>query len=333
MKRLKAALIFGGEGREREVSLKSKRNLLPIFAEAGISPLPIHVDRRGIWREGSSRGGRLNITAGGGRGAFITRDGRRIIPDVAFPLLHGDFGEDGRIQGLLDSLHLPYVGCGVAAGALSSDKILTKRVAEALGIPTVPSVQITSAGEGEARLAEEVIGYPMFLKPAGLGSSIGCSLVTSPEELMPAMREAVFPSDRALAEEYLDGARELECAYFGSTRFGEIYTHPGEVRVRGVYTYAKKYGGGAETSVRADVPARISALIREYSEALVRAIGIRQIARIDYFLEGGRLYLNEINTMPGFTKSSLYAAMLNAAGISTCELISSLVSDAYDRRF
>ena len=334
MRKLRVALIYGGTGHEHEVSRMGAKNLLPLFDRRRLTVYPIFIDRKGIWHSGGERGERVapRLT---GRGGVLSSDSGDIAVDVAFPLLHGDFGEDGRIQGALDTVHIPYVGCGVRAGAVCADKLLTKRIAESLGIPSVASVLVTSDCNNVRVVCEEKIGYPMFIKPCGLGSSVGCSLVSSSCELDEAIRQAADCDGRILVEEYLDGAREIECAYSGTRRFGEVYAHPGEVISRGVYTYREKYSSSSHATAvaRADIAPSVAELATEYSMRLTREIGISQIARIDFFLKDGELIFNEINTMPGFTKSSLYSAMLKAHGIDTSELLTSLIEDAYDRRF
>lgn len=333
MKKLRVALIYGGRGCEHDVSVMGAKNLLPRLDRKKLTVYPVYIDKKGIWHLGGERGGRIHPCCGSRSGAFIS-DGGKITVDVAFPLLHGDFGEDGRVQGALDCAGIPYVGCGVRAGAVTADKILTKMVAASLGIPTARSVYLTRADLSSAvSICEEHIGYPMFIKPSGLGSSVGCTLVSSPDMLEGAISAA--SSDRILIEEYLDGARELECAYSNTSRFGEIFAPPGEIVSRGVYTYREKYGSHsrAKTVARAVLPQDVAKRAEEYSRALVRATGISQIARIDYFLHDGELILNEINTMPGFTEASLYSAMMRDCGIEPNELLTALLEDAYDRRF
>lgn len=333
MKKLRVALIYGGRGCEHDVSVMGAKNLLPMLDRKRLTVYPIYIDKKGVWHLGGERGGRIHPCCGARSGAFISDDGR-IAVDVALPLLHGDFGEDGRVQGALDCAGIPYVGCGVRSGAVSADKILTKMVADSLGIPTARSVYLTRADIPMARsICEEHVGYPMFIKPSGLGSSVGCTLVSSPDMLDEAISAA--SGERILIEEYLEGARELECAYSSTSRFGEIFAPPGEVISRGVYTYREKYGSHtqAKTVTRAMLPSGVQESAEEYSRALVRAIGISQIARIDYFLHDGELILNEINTMPGFTQASLYSAMMSECGIEPRELLTALLEDAYDRRF
>ena len=335
MRKLRVALIWGGMGQEHDVSRMGAANLLSAIDKKRFNVHSVYIDKKGFWHLSGERGGRVRPERANGRG-ILCGDGWQIAPDVAIPLLHGDFGEDGRVQGMLDCIGIPYVGCGVLAGALSSDKILTKMVAESLGIPTARSVNLSNLGVSEARrAAEEAIGYPMFIKPSGLGSSVGCSAVLFPEDFDKAYEGAARHGKRVLAEEYIEGAREIECAYLKTSRFGEIFAPPGEVAARGVYTYRAKYSSSSTAKVfpRASVSAEVRECAEKYSRLLIDAVGISQLARIDYFLKDGRLILNEINTMPGFTSGSLYAAMLAEYGIELSELLTALTEDAYDRRF
>ena len=335
MRRLRVALIWGGMGREHDVSRMGAMNLLSVLDKKKFNVHSVYIDKKGYWHLFGGRGEPI-YPARGDRGGVLSGDGGRVAIDVALPLLHGDFGEDGRVQGALECAGIPYVGCGVLAGAVASDKILTKMIAESLGIPTARSVSLTSQDTADARRkCEEYIGYPMFIKPSGLGSSVGCSRVLFPEDFDAAYKAAAECGERVLAEEYIEGAREIECAYSNTSRFGEIYAPPGEVVPRGVYTYRAKYSASTTARVlpRAELTAKVSECAEKYSRLLVRAIGISQLGRIDYFLKDDRLILNEINTMPGFTQGSLYAAMLAECGIELSELLTSLIEDAHDRRF
>lgn len=330
MKKKNVALIFGGAGREHDVSALGAKNLLTLIDRSRFNPYPVSIDRRGVWHTATDKT-EVYPAPTRGRGVLRSRTGDVRI-DVAFPLLHGDFGEDGRVQGALECAGIPYVGCGVLAGAAAADKILTKQLAASLGIPTVRGIYFTlpTAAPIARVIAEEEVGYPMFIKPSGLGSSVGCSLVRCPDEFDAAFRLAAELDERILVEEYLEGVREIECAYLNSPTRGEIFAPPGEVFARGVYTYREKYGraSSARTAARANLPPTAARKIETASRELVRALGIRQLARIDFFLVGGEVYLNEINTMPGFTRSSLYAAMMESVGISGTELVTQLILGA-----
>ena len=331
MKKRNVLILYGGAGREHDVSVQGAKFLLSVIDRARYNPIPILITRSGLWRTPWRKYTAVHPMRRAGRG-ILSMHGGEIPVDVAFPLLHGDYGEDGRIQGALDTLGIPYVGCTPRAGAVSADKILTKAVAESLGIPTVSSIySIGESAEVAKFRAESFIGYPMFIKPADLGSSCGCERSLTPEEFLPAYRSSRRVSERILIEEYLEGAREIECAYLGTRTRGELFTHPGEVIVGDVYTYEKKYSKASDAKIltRAPLDEDTVTRVKNYSRRLVSMLGIRHLARIDFFLYGGEVIFNEINTMPGFTASSLYPRMLEAAGIPPRELISELIEAAW----
>ena len=330
MKKKNILILYGGEGREHDVSALGAKFLLSVIDREKHNPIPILITRSGLWRTPWRKYTAVHPGRIGRRGVLFVKDGSIPI-DCAFPLLHGDFGEDGRIQGALDTLGIPYVGCAPRAGAVCSDKILTKAIAESLGIPTTRSIYSISESPEVAKFrAESFIGYPMFIKPADLGSSVGCERALLPEDFSRAFSSASRESSRILIEEYLEGAREIECGYLGTRTRGEILTHPGEVVVGDVYTYEKKYSKNSDARIltRAPLDDITAARVKDYARRLVGAIGIRHLARIDFFLHEGEIIFNEINTMPGFTRASLYPKMLECEGIPPRELVTELIEEA-----
>ena len=320
------ALFFGGRGYEHSVSVSGAKNLLSL----------IDRERYGVYTVFIEKSGKMRLTTPDlevgeavfpildeGRCALLTESGERLQIDCAFPLLHGDFGEDGTVQGLLASCSLPFVGSDTRASAICLDKAATKALAEALGIPTVPW-RLLTGGEDYTDLEP-----PLFIKPTGLGSSVGASPAHSREELIAAIRSAaLLGGGRVLAERLISPIRELECAYF-SAQGEEIVSYPGEILSGGFYSYERKYSTeAAGTSARADVSRELAERMREHTRRLCRAIGVRHLARVDFFFSGDVLYLNEINTMPGMTASSLYPRLLVGAGISPAEAINRMISDA-----
>ena len=320
-RRLRVALIYGGRGRESEVSVRGKNHILPLFDENKYSVLPIFIDKDGRWLID-------------GREAFPYRRGF-CLPEIneiyevdcAIPLLHGDFGEDGRVQGALDCVDIPYIGCDTLAGAICRDKVFVKTIAEKLSIPTL-SFRLVLRSEGidyAVRNLEENISYPMFVKPARLGSSVGVSAAETRRQLVSALTVAFTMAERVVVEPCLIHKRELECGYF-STKCKEIFTNPGEILYNGTYGYEEKYlSGDVSLSIRADLSDRVRECAREYSRRLVRTLGIRHLCRVDFFLSGDRLYFNEVNTMPGFTDGSLYAKMIEAEGIPQSRIFPMLI--------
>ena len=304
------ALIYGGEGYEHSVSMLGFQHLFPIL-EKNYRLLPIFIDTCGeFWLENK----RVFPTYGG----FADSDGEVYRVDCAFPLLHGDMGEDGVVQSALTLAKIPFIGCTPTVGALCRDKFTVKAVATSLGIPTLPARLISRDDE---------IALPCFIKPSGLGSSIGAGAARNMGELKTALENAFRYTDRVIIEPLLESKRELECGYF-SVKGKEIFTNAGEILSNdGFYDYDSKYGGGTKTATVADVSPEINRKIKEYSARLVSALGVRHISRIDFFLSGEDIYFNEINTMPGFTAESLYPRMLAEYGIDIPKMVEMLIGD------
>ena len=340
----RVALIFGGRGFERQVSVEGAKFLFPKIDGSLYEKILVFITPRGDWRTPISKNcspeelalGKCDTVALapaciGGVGGLMSL-GAFLPISAAIPLLHGDFGEDGSIQGALESARIPYVGCGVRASAVCIDKAFTKIVAEHLGIKTVPWIlAINESKESAKARAEESIGYPMFIKPSGLGSSIGASSVEDESEFEECYEKAARCEHRILIERRIDVKKELECAYF-SQGSKEIFTKPGEITLGGgFYDYETKYfsGGTARTSVGGSLDAETEEKLISYARAIAELVGLRALSRIDFFLDSeGELYFNEINTFPGFTKSSLYPAMLGEIGISAENLVTALIEDA-----
>lgn len=346
------ALIFGGRGQEHQISCLSACRIFRYIKSGFKSPVCIYISRDGGWYFFPS-GEMLIATAESidisgltptypvlirGKSGFIL-DGGVLKVDCCIPALHGDFGEDGVVQGALECAKIPYVGQSVLQGALCADKEYTKLVAISAGIPTAPytvyrsSVYDKKTADKLLAEAKAAFGYPMFIKPAGLGSSIGARAVRSDTEFHEALRSAVeICRGKVLIEALVPTELELECAYLGGSH-GTV-TAPGSVCASGdFYDFKRKYiDKSAKTRVTADIPESIGALAREYSERLITLLSLRDIARIDFFLSNGKLIFNEINTFPGFTEDSLYEKMLCEAGICGEALIRELVSLALERK-
>lgn len=340
-KRKTVALIYGGEGKEHDVSLLGADfviSKLLSLKKKGIDTVLIRIEKDGQWYictdEGNTPTFPIKIN---GKSGFVK--GSEILSvDCAFPLLHGDFGEDGKIQGALECAKISYVGCGVLSGALCSDKAITKIIAERLGIPTVPWVCIKSAdfsvsSEAQRVYAESKIGYPMFIKPAELGSSVGASAVFNAGDFSTAVALALKSgSKRILIEKYIGKRRELECACL-ITEDRRIISHPAEILSGEFYSYSEKYSKASEAklTVEPKLDREVTELIRSYTELLVSTLCVRDLCRVDFFFSENELYFNEINTMPGFTASSLYPRLIEREGMAAEELISLLIDAAIAR--
>ena len=255
--------------------------------------------------------------------------------DGAILLLHGDFGEDGRVQGALDTAHIRYIGCGVGAGAVASDKILTKACADSLGIKTAGWVAFTgthSPKEAKA-IAEEKLTYPMIIKPSGLGSSIGIHRVYSPAEFISSFAQASSAYDgRVLIEELIDILYEVECAYLSIK--GRVFLSPsGRISGGGFYDFDSKYNKNEPETATIRMPDKeIEEKITDAARRLCDFIGVRQMARIDFLVsKSGEVYFNEINTIPGMTRSSLYPLMCEDMGLGR-EFINLLIDELIDDR-
>ena len=321
------ALIRGGEGKEHNISCLGAEYVKGLIDGTKYRVLPIYIDREGLWRSEDHGGAVAHPTLTEDGGGVRVKD-KFIRIDAALPLLHGDMGEDGAVQGALRCAHIPFVGADTVTGAVACDKGYTKAVAEALGIPTACWIYYVGKDVAECRrLAEEKLGYPMFVKPARLGSSVGAYPVRTPDEFNEAFASAIHLGDgRLLVEELIQNKRELEVAYF-SAGGQRIISHPAEVVCDGFYSYGRKYDSPAVTLTRAELSPKIAAELRRYCELLAKALGLRHLSRIDFFLSGERIIFNEINTMPGFTASSLYPRILGECGIPPSALINLLIGD------
>jgi D-alanine-D-alanine ligase len=341
--RLRLALLFGGRSGEHEVSVVSARSVARSLDPERYEVIPMAIDHRGRWAdpaaaravlEGSGdRADQVRAFTGGGRlDPRLLGDG----VDVVFPVLHGPFGEDGTVQGLLEVLDLPYVGCDVTASALCMDKTLTKRVFQQQGLPTAAWVEVhRRAWERERdRLRRRCLdlGLPLFVKPARLGSSVGVTKVKEPAGLGPAVALALEHGEWVIVERGLD-AREIEVAVLGDEE--PRASVPGEV-VPGheFYDYADKYlDSDCQLLAPAPLEAEQEETVRALALCAFRALGCSGMARADLFLErsSGSLWLNELNTIPGFTSISMYPRLWGLSGLPYPSLLDELVRLALDR--
>jgi D-alanine-D-alanine ligase len=332
-KRIRVAVIAGGRSSEHEISIASARSVLQALDPKRYETTAIGIGRNGRWELVS---GALALEAGAGEDDQSV-DSLPVLADsapaealgtidVALPILHGPFGEDGTVQGLLELADIPYVGAGVAASALCMDKDLFKAVLRDRGIPVARNVTLR---DGDA--PEHPFAYPVFVKPARLGSSVGISKVHDESELEPAVALARRHDDKVLIEELLEGV-EVECGVLGNrdpiaSEVGEIVAHAEW------YDYSAKYDeGGMDLIVPARIPPETAARVREIAVESFIATECEGMARVDLFVTPeNEVVVNEINTIPGFTATSVYAKLFEASGIPYGELLDRLIELALER--
>ena len=331
------AVIFGGRGKEREVSIRGGLSFIKRASALGYNILPIYIAADGRFLLLQS--GISSIDGSGleklkteaypvrlfGKSGFLA-SGEVISVKRALIILHGDSGEDGTVQGALETAGIEYIGADTAASAIALDKYVTKCVARELQIPVL-DFGAYSQSEGTELIKAKIerdIGYPVFIKPRRLGSSIGASAARNEMELAYALKSAFAESPDIIAERCLEKKRELEAAYYSLGGKAGV-SAPAEIELGGrFYSYEEKYSqkSTARLNLRADVPDWVKQKISEYTKRLAKALGIRHYARFDFFLKDGDIYLNEVNTIPGMTDKSMFLGMLEGEGIAFSDLLS-----------
>ncbi|MFL5891803.1 MAG: D-alanine--D-alanine ligase family protein [Solirubrobacterales bacterium] len=313
---MRIAVLSGGRSSEHEISLQSGASVATGLREAGHEVIPVLLERDGRW---THEGDEISLRAGGGM----------LDADVVFPVLHGPFGEDGTVQGLLEILDVPYVGPGVLAAALSIDKLTFKRV---LAFQGIPQVDFCEAGEDAWREQVVAMGIPVWVKPARLGSSVGITKVTSPERPLDEAIEAARAYDPRVIIEAHGGGKEVECSVMGNE--DPVVSPPGEIVANADwYDFEAKYSeGGMDLLVPARIGEDVISRVQELASRVFRAIDGSGLARCDFFVhEDGEVLVNELNTIPGFTATSVFAKLFEADGISYPELCDRLVSYGLER--
>lgn len=314
------ALIFGGESYEHEISIRSLKSILENIEKNKYIIDLIYIDRKGIWyfcKNPDILENKIKI------------ENIEILKkyDIVFPVLHGNSGEDGKIQGLLEILHVPYVGCGVLSSALCMDKDFTKRILASEKIKTVPYIMVTKdtpLKEIQKKVRNK-LGYPCFVKPSASGSSIGTAKVAKKEHLENAIKEALHFDKKVLIEKYIKG-REVEVAVLGTEKI--TVSHIGEIfPAEEYYSYNAKYNCEKSiTKVPVKINKKIEKKIKKNAEKAYQLLDGKDLSRIDFFIsKTGKVYLNEINTMPGFTSISMYPVLMNEIGISFSKLLDLLL--------
>jgi D-alanine-D-alanine ligase len=312
---MRVAVLAGGRSSEHEISLASAASIRSGLERAGHEVLTVELSREGAW---THEGAPVSIEPGSGL----------LGADVAFPALHGPFGEDGTVQGLLEIADVPYVGAGVLASALCMDKALFK---ELMARADVPQVDHAVLRDGDDPAPAERLGTPVFVKPARLGSSVGITKVASAEELRPAL-DAAFGHDPLVVVEAVASGMELECSVIGNG--DPLASQPGEIVVHADwYDYEAKYTpGGMELVVPPRLEPEVIERVRGLAVEVYVLVGCAGMARIDFFVEDGdRVLVNELNTIPGFTETSAFPKLFEASGVPYPELLNRLLGFALER--
>ena len=350
-KKLRVGLLFGGKSAEHEISLISARNIVEAMDKTKYDVVAIGIDKQGRWH--LDEGARLLQGAAQPEVAFkdakniaAVRPGDTATPvvrskgsglgaiDVVFPVLHGPFGEDGTVQGLLKLANIPFVGAGVLGSAVGMDKDVMKRLLRDAKIPIADFVMFERPEQPAISFAKvkKNLGLPLFVKPANLGSSVGISKVSKKDQFAPAVRTAFRYDNKIIIEEAIRG-REIECSVLGNEK--PIASLPGEIVVQhDFYSYDAKYldDQGARLEIPARLPKKIVKEIQRTAVRAYRALCCEGMARVDFFLRpDGKVLVNEINTIPGFTKISMYPKMWEATGLSYSRLIDRLIGLALER--
>lgn len=348
--KLRVAIIFGGKSAEHEVSLKSATNVSNSIDRTLFTPILLGIDKSGEWFYNSSYAtDDINLAdndyfieatnvylsaAENGIHVISKKENRNLASfDVAFPIVHGTFGEDGTLQGILKSMNAPFVGPDVLGSAIAMDKDVAKRLLKAADIPVAASYTLYKNDPSEYSFEEVVseLGLPLFVKPANAGSSVGVSKVTNEKEYHAALSTAFQFDNKILMEEAVIG-KELECGVLGNENAQASVV--GEIVTKDFYSYDAKYVSSTEASLQipAEIENSMSETIRGLAVKACKVIGCEGMARVDFLLSNdNKLVLNEINTLPGFTEISMYPKVWEYTGLSETDLITRLITLAIQR--
>lgn len=340
----RVALIFGGKSVEHEVSIQSATNVFTAIDKSKYDVTLIGIDKKGVFRlltpsvfqkrESWEEKDQVIFLPHPERGQLLNLIQRKVLDpiDVVFPLLHGSLGEDGTIQGMLKIMNLPFVGTGVLGSAIGMNKEATKRLLREAGVPVVRFLSVTTSSQLSFQEVVEEIGLPFFVKPANLGSSVGISKIKREEDFFPALQNAFRYDQKVLLEEYIEG-QEIECSVLGNEN--PLVSIPGEiVPQHDFYSYEAKYldDQGAILIVPARLSKEATLLVQEMALRSFTTLYCEGMARVDFLIrKNGEVFVSEINTIPGFTKISMYPKLWEASGISYPQLIDRLIKLALER--
>ncbi len=341
------AVIFGGTNTEHEVSIVSARSIIEHLDQNKYTVIPIYITKQNEWAyDWNIAPIKLSPLS---KRADSTRNAWKILQthpiefirqhkvDIVLPVLHGPYGEDGTIQGMFELLHLPYVGCNVLSSALCMDKVVQKQLCLQQGLPIVPFAYTTKHNwkinsKQILQYINNKLTYPLFVKPANQGSSIGVIKVHTKDKLVPAIKEAFEYDAKIIIEQGVDHAREIECAILGNHQpkasvLGEILPS------NEFYDYDAKYvDGKSEAKIPADLPAKISQRIQDIALKVFKLLNCSGLARVDFLIDpkANNVFLNELNTMPGFTQISMYPKLWEASGVSYSKLLETLIKLGFE---
>lgn len=347
--KIKVAVLYGGQSAEHDISLQSAASIISNLDKDKFEVIPIGIDKQGCWFVNSlkdfSVGTSIPVKTPESKAFFLPElifKQKEFLFDVIFPVLHGSFGEDGTMQGLLEMLRIPYVGANVLGSAIGMDKVFSKRLLEADKVSVVPFVWFNTGEWKSNQLAlqkniEKKLGYPLFIKPASTGSSVGISKVKKAADLLAAVNLAAQFDTKILVEKALV-VREIEVSVLESLSFGEkpLVSVLGEIKTQHeFYSYAAKYldEKGAELIIPSVLQEEQATKIKNLAAKIFLSLGCEGMARVDFFIEKAtqKIYLNEINTIPGFTKISMYPKLWEASGLCFQKLLTHLIELALAR--
>ena len=350
-KKINIGILFGGKSAEHEVSLQSAKNVFEAIDKEKYNPILIGIDKSGKWLLSDSSNFLLNadnpkliklnqasdsiaiVPQSDGKISNLSQSNKERSIDVIFPILHGPFGEDGTVQGLLKLANIPFVGASVLGSAIGMDKDMMKRLLRDADIPIGKFIAFKSDDKiPEYKIVAEKIDIPFFIKPANMGSSVGISKINNEAEYLSAIKNAFQYDTKVLIEEYIKG-KEIECSVLGNSN--PIASVSGEVISNHVfYSYESKYidEKGATIEIPAKISSKVAKEIQKLAIKTFKTLSCEGLGRIDFFLkDNNEIIVNEINTIPGFTKISMYPKLWEASGISYSELIDRLIQLAIER--
>ncbi len=324
-------ILFGGKSTEHEISIKSAKNIFKFLNKERFKPLLVGISKKGSWflcdevseKAIKNSSIKLKVTPSGGKNFLYSKEKKIDSVDFVFPALHGFNGEDGTIQGLLDSVDIPFAFSGVLGSAAAMDKDISKILMQSKGIPVVDYLAFKKSADLD--IIEERFNYPIFVKPATLGSSIGISKARDRKSIQTAIKEAFKYDEKILIEESING-RELECSVLGNQN--PKASCVGEIKTEDFYSYEEKYSEESKTEliIPADIDISLEKKIRRIAIQAFKALMCEGVARVDFFAVRDRVYVNEINTIPGFTINSMCPKLWEESGLEYKDLITELIN-------